>query len=105
MADPFWKSSEKIQRALWKVDEDTLDKVWLEADAQLKPNFDGVWDGHDLTEEGKMCFELGQLVAESHPNYKPRDTWGFDTGANYMALFVGTEEEVAQRLKKCGVAI
>jgi len=100
MAEPFWKTSEKIQRVLWKTDEDTLDNVWQAADGQLKPH-DGVWDGRDVTTEGVMLFRLGQLTG-AQCEY---DVWGFDTGANYMAIFIGDEGEVTQRLKKCGVAL
>lgn len=104
MPSPFWKTSEKIQKILWKADDELLDKVWALADAQLKPH-DGCWDGRDLTAEGVMLFELGRIVDEKVLGRKPADAWGFDTGANYMAIFVGTEEEVAQRMKSIGVPL
>lgn len=103
MADPFWKTSDKIQRVLWKVDEDTLDKVWEAADHKLRPDAEGVWDGRDISEEGLAMFKLGQMAGTEDSFTTARDVWGWDTGGYYVALFVGAEEDVMRRLQKCGV--
>ena len=99
---PFWKNPESMQRAVQQANEEVLDAIWDRADAQLR----ALELSTVQLKELKAVFELGCYAATAPSIGTPAaELYGVDTGAAYIALFLGTEEEVATRLRACGVAL
>ena len=93
----FWIEHEELQKVLWHSPEDVLDMVWEAADGRFPPERNG-YKVKDLD----AAFRLGAQAC-AHPG--GGRAWGLDTGVEYIAVFVGTEQELVARLAACGVVL